>query len=84
MLTVEYALSREQDLKDCTGSNPVLTTKQLKIKVMKKTYSQLQFELSQLLYLQNSRFGNSEPSLEEHWKIQTRIGEVRNQIKELK
>ena len=67
-----------------TGSIPALTTKQLKIKVMKKTYSQLQFELSQLLYLQNSRFGNSEPSLEEQWKIQTRIGEVRNQIKELK
>ena len=37
---------------------------------MKKTYSQIQFELSQLLYIQNSRFGNSEPSLEERLKIQ--------------
>ena len=51
---------------------------------MKKTYSQLQFELSQLLYLQNSRYGNNEPSLEAKIKIQTRIVEVRNQIKELK
>ena len=64
-----------------TGSNPVLTTK---IKHMKKTYSQLQCELSQLLYLQNSRYGNNEPSLEAKIKIQTRIVEVRNQIKELK
>ena len=51
---------------------------------MKKTYSQLQFELSQLLYLQNSRYGTEEPSLETLMKIQTRIVEVRNQIKELK
>lgn len=51
---------------------------------MKKTYSQLQFELSQLLYLQNSRYGNNETSLEAKIKIQTRIVEVRNQIKELK
>ena len=51
---------------------------------MKKTYSQIQFELSQLLYMQNSRFGNSEPSLDEQLKIQTKIVELRNQIKEIK
>jgi hypothetical protein len=51
---------------------------------MKKTYSQIQFELSQLLYLQNSRFGNSEPSSEERIKIQTKIVKLRNLIKETK
>jgi hypothetical protein len=51
---------------------------------MKKTYSQIQFELSQLLYLQNSRFGNSGTSLEEMVKIQTKIVELRNLIKEIK
>ena len=51
---------------------------------MEKTYSQIQFELSQLLYMQNSRFGTSEPSLEEQLKIQTKIVELRNQIKEIK
>lgn len=51
---------------------------------MKKTYSQIQFELSQLLYLLNSKFGNIEPSLEKKIKIQTRIVELRNQMKEIK
>jgi hypothetical protein len=51
---------------------------------MEKTYSQIQFELSQLLYLQNSRFGNSEPSLEERVEIQTKIDELRNLLKEIK
>jgi hypothetical protein len=51
---------------------------------MKKTYSQLQFEISQLLYQLNSRFGNNEPSLEDQVKIQMRIVELRNQIKEFK
>ena len=51
---------------------------------MKETYSQIQFELSQLLYLLNSNFGNGEPSLEERIKIQTRIVELRNQLKEVK
>jgi hypothetical protein len=55
-----------------------------KNKIMEKTYSQIQFELSQLLYQQNSRFGNSEPSLEEKVEIQTKIAELRNLIKEIK
>ncbi len=58
----------------------------------KKLYSQIQFELSQLLYLVNSRFGNHEPSseelikiqTEELIKIQTRISELRNQLKNSK
>ena len=50
---------------------------------MKKTYSQLQFEISQLLYLLNSRFGYDEPSIEELVRIQTRIVELRNQLKNI-
>jgi hypothetical protein len=50
----------------------------------KKLYSQIQFELSQLLYLFNSRFGNGEPPIEELRKIQTRISELRNQLKNSK
>ncbi len=50
---------------------------------MKKTYSQLQFEISQLLYLFHSRFGNDEPSMEELIRIQTRIVELRNQLKNI-
>jgi len=50
----------------------------------KKLYSQIQFELSQLLYLCNSRFGNGEPPIEELKKIQTRISELRNQLKNSK
>lgn len=64
-----------------TGSNPVLTANN---KIMKKTYSQMQFELSQLLILFNSKYGNIESSLEEKIKMQTRILELRNQMKEIK
>ncbi len=46
MLTVEYALSREQDLIGYTGSNPVLTTK---IKKMEEE------KLIHLLFLSETR-----------------------------
>jgi hypothetical protein len=51
---------------------------------MKKTYSQLQFELSRLVYLLHSRYGTEEPDPSVTEKIQKRIIEIRNQIKELK
>jgi hypothetical protein len=48
--------------------------------------TQLQFEISKLLYLANSRFGMNdiEPSLETQKEIYSKIAELRKQLREVK